>query len=137
MGLPARTTGVSARRCPRGRCNPVWRHPFLTPLSHTAGGRGHQVHKSWPISISDTEVNLDASSGKGQLSACHMASPWPGGSSLQHPVSHVGDFKKFDRTSSSGTMSSSEELVEQEAGLVTSPFGSGEGLQGGQDSGGV
>ncbi|EGV99482.1 Minor histocompatibility protein HA-1 [Cricetulus griseus] len=61
------------------------------------GGRGHQVHKSWPISISDTEVSLDASSG---------------------------DFKKFDRTSSSGTMSSNEELVDQEAGLVTSPFDS-------------
>ncbi|CAO2641507.1 Rho GTPase-activating protein 45 [Lemmus lemmus] len=28
------------------------------------GGRGHQVHKSWPISISDPEVGLDASSGK-------------------------------------------------------------------------
>ncbi|XP_021090529.1 rho GTPase-activating protein 45 isoform X2 [Mesocricetus auratus] len=67
------------------------------PSKDYRGGRGHQVHKSWPISISDTEVNLDASSG---------------------------DFKKFDRTSSSGTMSSSEELVEQEAGLVTSPFGS-------------
>ncbi|XP_076414907.1 rho GTPase-activating protein 45 isoform X2 [Peromyscus maniculatus bairdii] len=59
------------------------------------GGRGHQVHKSWPISISDTEVGLDTSSG---------------------------DFKKFDRTSSSGTMSSSEELVDQEAGLVASAF---------------
>lgn len=59
------------------------------------GGRGHQVHKSWPISISDTEVSLDVSSG---------------------------DLKKFDRTSSSGTMSSNEELVDQEAGLVASAF---------------
>ncbi|CAH6779323.1 rho GTPase-activating protein 45 isoform X2 [Phodopus roborovskii] len=67
------------------------------PSKDHRGGRGHQVHKSWPISISDTEVGLDASSG---------------------------DFKKFDRTSSSGTMSSNEELVDPEAGLVTSPFDS-------------
>ncbi|KAK7803893.1 hypothetical protein U0070_020110 [Myodes glareolus] len=70
------------------------------PSKDHRGGRGHQVHKSWPISISDPEVGLDASSG---------------------------DFKKFDRTSSSGTMSSSEELVDQEAGLVASAFDSGEG----------
>lgn len=67
------------------------------PSKDHRGGRGHQVHKSWPISISDPEVGLDASSG---------------------------DFKKFDRTSSSGTMSSSEELVDQEAGLVASAFDS-------------
>ncbi|XP_038167690.1 rho GTPase-activating protein 45 isoform X1 [Arvicola amphibius] len=68
-----------------------------SPSKDHRGGRGHQVHKSWPISISDPEVGLDASSG---------------------------DFKKFDRTSSSGTMSSSEELVDQEAGLVASAFDS-------------
>ncbi|XP_036027259.1 rho GTPase-activating protein 45 isoform X1 [Onychomys torridus] len=67
------------------------------PRKDHRGGRGHQVHKSWPISISDAEVGLDTSSG---------------------------DFKKFDRTSSSGTMSSSEELVDQEAGLVASAFDS-------------
>ncbi|XP_052021828.1 rho GTPase-activating protein 45 isoform X3 [Apodemus sylvaticus] len=67
------------------------------PSKDHRGGRGHQVHKSWPISISDTEVGLDVSSG---------------------------DLKKFDRTSSSGTMSSSEELVDQEAGLVVSAFDS-------------
>nr|BAE41670.1 unnamed protein product [Mus musculus] len=67
------------------------------PNKDHRGGRGHQVHKSWPISISDTEVGLDTSSG---------------------------DLKKFDRTSSSGTMSSSEELGDQEAGLVASAFDS-------------
>ncbi|XP_051028886.1 rho GTPase-activating protein 45 isoform X2 [Acomys russatus] len=65
------------------------------PSKDHRGGRGHQVHKSWPISISDTEVSLDTS---------------------------TGDLKKFDRTSSSGTMSSSEELVDQEAGLGASAF---------------
>lgn len=63
------------------------------------------------------------------LGACHI------GESLTGPVWFhcltpcfpLGDFKKFDRTSSSGTMSSSEELVDQEAGLVASAFDSGEG----------
>ncbi|KAF6092283.1 Rho GTPase activating protein 45 [Phyllostomus discolor] len=53
------------------------------------GGRGHQVHKSWPSSIPDSDGNLDPSPGS-------------------------GDLKKFERMSSSGTMSSSEELVDQE-----------------------
>ncbi|XP_069864496.1 rho GTPase-activating protein 45 isoform X2 [Dipodomys merriami] len=62
-----------------------------SPAKECRGGRGHQVHKSWPISISDSDSGLDPSPGS-------------------------GDFKKFERTSSSGTMSSSEELVEQEGG---------------------
>ncbi|XP_066133961.1 rho GTPase-activating protein 45 isoform X1 [Saccopteryx bilineata] len=61
------------------------------------GGRGHQVHKSWPISIPDSDGSLDPSPG-------------------------AGDFKKFERMSSSGTMSSSEELVDQEGGAGTSAF---------------
>ncbi|XP_058393806.1 rho GTPase-activating protein 45 isoform X2 [Diceros bicornis minor] len=61
------------------------------------GGRGHQVHKSWPISISDSDSSLDPS-------------PSP------------GDFKKFERTSSSGTMSSSEELADQEGSAGASAF---------------
>ncbi|XP_017654657.1 rho GTPase-activating protein 45 isoform X2 [Nannospalax galili] len=69
--------------------------PEGVPFKEQRGGRGHQVHKSWPISISDTEGGLDASSG---------------------------DFKKFDRTSSSGTMSSSEELVDQETDAVATAF---------------
>ncbi|XP_039694991.1 rho GTPase-activating protein 45 isoform X3 [Pteropus medius] len=60
------------------------------------GGRGHQVHKSWPISISDSEGGLNPSPGS-------------------------GDFKKFERMSS-GTMSSSEELADQEGGVGTSAF---------------
>ncbi|KAM8765499.1 rho GTPase-activating protein 45 isoform 3-T3 [Rhynchonycteris naso] len=61
------------------------------------GGRGHQVHKSWPVSIPDSDGSLDPSPGS-------------------------GDLKKFERMSSSGTMSSSEELVDQEGGAGTSAF---------------
>ncbi|XP_023500082.1 rho GTPase-activating protein 45 isoform X2 [Equus caballus] len=61
------------------------------------GGRGHQVHKSWPISISDADGSLD-------------------------PSSSPGDFKKFQRMSSSGTMSSSEELADQEGSAEGSTF---------------
>ncbi|KAM7142073.1 rho GTPase-activating protein 45 isoform 2-T2 [Molossus nigricans] len=66
-------------------------------MPHSAGGRGHQVHKSWPISIPDSDGSLDPSPGS-------------------------GDFKKFERMSSSGTMSSSEELVDQEGSAGTSAF---------------
>ncbi|TEA33435.1 hypothetical protein DBR06_SOUSAS8010333 [Sousa chinensis] len=59
------------------------------------GGRGHQVHKSWPIAISDSDTSLDPGSG---------------------------DFKKFERMSSSGTMSSSEELADQESSTGASAF---------------
>ncbi|XP_021497593.1 rho GTPase-activating protein 45 isoform X2 [Meriones unguiculatus] len=69
--------------------------PEGAPGKDHRGGRGHQVHKSWPISIADAEVGLDAS---------------------------AGDLKKSERTSSSGTMSSSEELVEREAGLGAPAF---------------
>ncbi|XP_007952787.1 rho GTPase-activating protein 45 [Orycteropus afer afer] len=60
------------------------------------GGRGHQVHKSWPTSAADANSSLDAGSGS-------------------------GDFKNFERTLSSGTVSSSEEL-DQEGGRGTSAF---------------
>lgn len=62
-------------------------------------GRGHKVHKSWPSSVSDPESGLDPSTG-----------------------SVSGDFKKFERTSSSGTMSSSEELAEQEGSPGAAAF---------------
>uniref|UniRef100_A0A8B9XH59 Rho GTPase activating protein 45 n=1 Tax=Bos mutus grunniens TaxID=30521 RepID=A0A8B9XH59_BOSMU len=61
------------------------------------GGRGHQVHKSWPISISDSEASLDPSPGS-------------------------EDFKKFERMSSCGTMSSNEELADQEGSAGASAF---------------
>uniref|UniRef100_A0A8C0D3M9 Rho GTPase activating protein 45 n=1 Tax=Balaenoptera musculus TaxID=9771 RepID=A0A8C0D3M9_BALMU len=35
------------------------------------GGRGHQVHKSWPIAISDSDASLDPSPGSGE-------GAWPG-----------------------------------------------------------
>ncbi|XP_038596325.1 rho GTPase-activating protein 45 isoform X2 [Tachyglossus aculeatus] len=57
------------------------------------GGRGHQVHKSWPSTLLDSVGSLDSN------------------------VTGSGDFnKKFERTSSSGTMSSNEELTEKEGG---------------------
>ncbi|KAF1671456.1 HMHA1 protein, partial [Pygoscelis papua] len=52
------------------------------------GGRGHQVHKSWPTSITEADSSLDSSSGE---------------------FSH-----KLQRLSSNGTMSSSEELEEKD-----------------------
>ncbi|NWU49500.1 HMHA1 protein, partial [Dromas ardeola] len=58
------------------------------------GGRGHQVHKSWPTSITEADSSLDSSAGE---------------------FSH-----KFQRLSSNGTMSSSEELEEKDEN--TSPF---------------
>uniref|UniRef100_A0A2K6T5E4 Rho GTPase activating protein 45 n=1 Tax=Saimiri boliviensis boliviensis TaxID=39432 RepID=A0A2K6T5E4_SAIBB len=67
------------------------------PAKDHRAGRGHQVHKSWPLAISDSDTGLD---------------PGPG----------AGDFKKFERTSSSGTMSSTEELVDSERGPTASAF---------------
>ncbi|NXG91264.1 HMHA1 protein, partial [Stercorarius parasiticus] len=58
------------------------------------GGRGHQVHKSWPTSITEGDSSLDSSAGE---------------------FSH-----KLQRLSSNGTMSSSEELEEKEEN--TTPF---------------
>ncbi|NXJ70544.1 HMHA1 protein, partial [Rostratula benghalensis] len=52
------------------------------------GGRGHQVHKSWPTSITEGDSSLDSSAGE---------------------FSH-----KLQRLSSNGTMSSSEELEEKD-----------------------
>lgn len=67
------------------------------PAKEPRGVRGHQVHKSWPISISDSDRSLDPSPGS-------------------------EDFKKFERMSSSGTLSPSEELVDQEGGPEASAF---------------
>ncbi|KFV77652.1 Minor histocompatibility protein HA-1, partial [Struthio camelus australis] len=52
------------------------------------GGRGHQVHKSWPTSITEVDSSLDSNAGE---------------------FSH-----KLQRLSSNGTMSSSEELEEKD-----------------------
>ncbi|NWR58950.1 HMHA1 protein, partial [Bucorvus abyssinicus] len=52
------------------------------------GGRGHQVHKSWPTSITEGDSSLDSSAGE---------------------FGH-----KLQRLSSNGTMSSSEELEKDE-----------------------
>uniref|UniRef100_A0A8C8RLS6 Rho GTPase activating protein 45 n=1 Tax=Pelusios castaneus TaxID=367368 RepID=A0A8C8RLS6_9SAUR len=51
------------------------------------GGRGHQVHKSWPTSIIETDGRLDSTTGTFS--------------------------QKFQRLSSNGTMSSNEELDEK------------------------
>ncbi|NXI48255.1 HMHA1 protein, partial [Galbula dea] len=58
------------------------------------GGRGHQVHKSWPTSVTEGDSSLDSSTGE---------------------FSH-----KLQRLSSNGTMSSSEELEEKDE--TTTPF---------------
>ncbi|KAM6107257.1 LOW QUALITY PROTEIN: rho GTPase-activating protein 45 [Pterocles gutturalis] len=52
------------------------------------GGRGHQVHKSWPTSVTEAGSSLDSNTGE---------------------FSH-----KLQRLSSNGTMSSSEELEEKD-----------------------
>ncbi|NXJ86097.1 HMHA1 protein, partial [Trogon melanurus] len=52
------------------------------------GGRGHQVHKSWPTSVAEADGGLESNAGE---------------------FSH-----KLQRLSSNGTMSSSEELEEKE-----------------------
>ncbi|XP_041086832.1 rho GTPase-activating protein 45 isoform X4 [Polyodon spathula] len=59
------------------------------------GGRGHQSHKSWPSAVSDTD-----SVG--------------GGSGLESPSVSSGDIRKLPRTSSTGTMSSNEDLEEKD-----------------------
>ncbi|XP_041086829.1 rho GTPase-activating protein 45 isoform X2 [Polyodon spathula] len=58
-------------------------------------GRGHQSHKSWPSAVSDTD-----SVG--------------GGSGLESPSVSSGDIRKLPRTSSTGTMSSNEDLEEKD-----------------------
>ncbi|XP_053821575.1 rho GTPase-activating protein 45 isoform X1 [Vidua chalybeata] len=58
------------------------------------GGRGHQVHKSWPTSVADADSSLDSNAGE---------------------FSH-----KLQRLSSNGTASSSEELEEKDG--TTTPF---------------
>uniref|UniRef100_A0A8C3J3Z8 Rho GTPase activating protein 45 n=1 Tax=Calidris pygmaea TaxID=425635 RepID=A0A8C3J3Z8_9CHAR len=61
----------------------------------SAGGRGHQVHKSWPTSVTEGDSSLDSSAGE---------------------FGH-----KLQRLSSNGTMSSSEELEEKDENTTT-PF---------------
>ncbi|NXY20543.1 HMHA1 protein, partial [Atrichornis clamosus] len=60
------------------------------------GGRGHQVHKSWPTSVADADSSLDSSTGRCEFS------------------------HKLQRLSSNGTVSSSEELEEKDE--TTTPF---------------
>ncbi|NXJ99352.1 HMHA1 protein, partial [Corythaixoides concolor] len=59
------------------------------------GGRGHQVHKSWPTSVTEADSSLDSSA--------------------------AGEFShKLQRLSSNGTVSSSEELGEKDE--TATPF---------------
>ncbi|XP_057896702.1 rho GTPase-activating protein 45 [Melospiza georgiana] len=58
------------------------------------GGRGHQVHKSWPSSVAEADSSLDSNAGE---------------------FSH-----KLQRLSSNGTASSSEELEEKDG--TSTPF---------------
>ncbi|NXB20459.1 HMHA1 protein, partial [Rhagologus leucostigma] len=68
--------------------------PSRAGAAERRGGRGHQVHKSWPTSVADADNSLD---------------------------SNAGEFgHKLQRLSSSGTASSSEELEEKDG--TTTPF---------------
>ncbi|XP_061330602.1 rho GTPase-activating protein 45 isoform X1 [Pezoporus flaviventris] len=68
-----------------------------TTASEGRGGRGHQVHKSWPTMVTEADGSLDSSTGE---------------------FSH-----KLQRLSSNGTVSSSEELEEKDEN--TAPFEQG------------
>lgn len=137
-------------KCPAGAAG-WWARPLGSPsleLPLSAGGRGHQVHKSWPNSFSDSDGSLDPRPGSGEeptrlaggwdSASMESASQGPSGEYLadqrpapfwfrvsDSPISCPGDFK--ERISSSGTMSSSEELVDQEGSAGTSAFEQGEG----------
>ncbi|KAJ8387742.1 hypothetical protein AAFF_G00150430 [Aldrovandia affinis] len=62
--------------------------------------RGHQSHKSWPSTHSDTE-SVGAGSG------------------LESPSTSTGDVRKIPRTSSTGTMSSNEDLDEKDGNVAS------------------
>lgn len=74
--------GECVARAGAGGGQSLWA-ALLCPLLEmfpSAGGRGHQVHKSWPISMSDSEGSLDPSPGSGEGPtglvggvACHAA----------------------------------------------------------------
>ncbi|NXP26960.1 HMHA1 protein, partial [Scytalopus superciliaris] len=68
--------------------------PSGAGVAERRGGRGHQVHKSWPTSVADADSSLDSSAGE---------------------FSH-----KLQRLSSNGTLSSTEELEEKDE--TTTPF---------------
>ncbi|KAM9215565.1 rho GTPase-activating protein 45 [Leptosomus discolor] len=57
-------------------------------VAERRGGRGHQVHKSWPTSVAEADSSLDSTTGEFS--------------------------RKLQRLSSNGTMSSSEELEEKD-----------------------
>ncbi|KFV58617.1 Minor histocompatibility protein HA-1, partial [Gavia stellata] len=61
------------------------------------GGRGHQVHKSWPTSVTEADSGLDSNAGR------YRKQPKAGSPSPSNT-----------RLSSNGTMSSSEELEEKD-----------------------
>ncbi|XP_069784303.1 rho GTPase-activating protein 45-like isoform X2 [Narcine bancroftii] len=65
-------------------------------LSERRGVRSHQVHKSWPITMSDTDCG--------------------GGNSLDSPSSTSGDFaRKLPRIPSSGTISTAEDVEDKDS----------------------
>ncbi|NXD72039.1 HMHA1 protein, partial [Eolophus roseicapillus] len=68
-----------------------------TTAAEGRGGRGHQVHKSWPTSMAEADSSLDSSTGE-----------------FRH---------KLQRLSSNGTVSSNEELEEKDE--TTAPFEQG------------
>ncbi|TSK53692.1 Rho GTPase-activating protein 45 [Bagarius yarrelli] len=60
--------------------------------------RGHMTHKSWGSTVSDTDSVI-------------------GGNDLGSPTNSAGDISKMARTSSTGTMSSNEDIDEKDAAM--------------------
>ncbi|XP_072524904.1 rho GTPase-activating protein 45 isoform X3 [Salminus brasiliensis] len=70
-------------------------------VKHRRGhGRGHQAHKSWPSTLSDTD-----SVG--------------GGSGLGSPTTSTGDVSKAPRPVSAGTLSSNEDLDDHDGNVAS------------------
>lgn len=67
--------GERLAQCGVGVASP--RPPLETPPS--AGGRGHQVHKSWPSSTADSDGSLDPGPGSGEEAPACRASGAAGG----------------------------------------------------------
>uniref|UniRef100_A0AAR2JQC7 Rho GTPase activating protein 45 n=1 Tax=Pygocentrus nattereri TaxID=42514 RepID=A0AAR2JQC7_PYGNA len=81
----------------RLRAEPITVYQFEP---YSASSRGHQAHKSWPSTLSDTD-----SVG--------------GGSGLGSPTTSTGDISKVPRPVSAGTLSSNEDIDEQDSNVAS------------------
>uniref|UniRef100_A0AAY5EVZ0 Rho GTPase activating protein 45b n=1 Tax=Electrophorus electricus TaxID=8005 RepID=A0AAY5EVZ0_ELEEL len=76
------------------------RHFVLTVCVPPSAGRGHQAYKSWPSTLSDTD-SLGGVSGLGS------------------PTTSTGDVSKPSRPLSAGTLSSSEDVDDQDGNMAS------------------